>query len=163
MNPFALWGMVKDSIEVDNTAARDWGRGYCASFTSILPSWHFFEIYKHMNFTHTHRICVCVYIAHGSVVDWGTMLQVGRSSVRFRRRSMDFSIDIIIPATLWPWCQPSLKQNSGTRNLPGGKGRPAREADNLTIICQPIVKKMWEPRRLMTLWAFTACYRDSFT
>jgi hypothetical protein len=22
---------------------------------------------------------------------------------------------------------------------------------------------MWEPRRLTTLWAFTACYRDNFT
>jgi hypothetical protein len=22
---------------------------------------------------------------------------------------------------------------------------------------------MWEPRRLTTLWAFKACYRDSFT
>jgi hypothetical protein len=26
-----------------------------------------------------------------------------------------------------------------TRNLPGGKGRPAREADNLTAICEPTV------------------------
>jgi hypothetical protein len=26
-----------------------------------------------------------------------------------------------------------------TRNLPGGKGRPAREADNLTVIGEPIV------------------------
>jgi hypothetical protein len=26
-----------------------------------------------------------------------------------------------------------------TRNLPGGKGRPAREADDLTAICEPIV------------------------
>jgi hypothetical protein len=26
-----------------------------------------------------------------------------------------------------------------TRNLPGGKGRPAPEADNLTAICEPIV------------------------
>jgi hypothetical protein len=25
-----------------------------------------------------------------------------------------------------------------TRNLPGGKGRPARKADNLTAICKPI-------------------------
>jgi hypothetical protein len=25
------------------------------------------------------------------------------------------------------------------RNLPGGKGRPARMADNLTAICEPIV------------------------
>jgi hypothetical protein len=38
-----------------------------------------------------------------------------------------------------------------TRNLPGGKVRPAREADNLTAICEPIVYKMWEPRRLTTL------------
>jgi hypothetical protein len=26
-----------------------------------------------------------------------------------------------------------------TRDLPGGKGRPARKADNLTTICEPIV------------------------
>jgi hypothetical protein len=26
-----------------------------------------------------------------------------------------------------------------TRNLHGGKGRPARKADNLTAICEPIV------------------------
>jgi hypothetical protein len=26
-----------------------------------------------------------------------------------------------------------------TRNLPGGKGRPARKVDNLTAICEPIV------------------------
>jgi hypothetical protein len=28
-----------------------------------------------------------------------------------------------------------------TRNIPGGKGRPARKADNLTAICEPIVYK----------------------
>jgi hypothetical protein len=50
-----------------------------------------------------------------------------------------------------------------TRNLPAGKGRPARKADNLTAICEPIVYKMWEPRILTTLWVSTACYRDSFT
>jgi hypothetical protein len=43
-----------------------------------------------------------------------------------------------------------------TKNIPGGKGRPARDADNLTTICEPIVYKMWEPRRLTTLWASTA-------
>jgi hypothetical protein len=26
-----------------------------------------------------------------------------------------------------------------TKNIPGGKGLPAREADNLTAICEPIV------------------------
>jgi hypothetical protein len=50
-----------------------------------------------------------------------------------------------------------------TRNLPGGKGRPARKADNLTAICEPILEKMWESRPLTPLWAFMACYRDSFT
>jgi hypothetical protein len=46
------------------------------------------------------------------------------------------------------------------RNLPGGKGRPARRADNLNAIC---LDKIWGPRRLTTLRAFTACYKDSFT
>jgi hypothetical protein len=50
-----------------------------------------------------------------------------------------------------------------TRNLPGPKGRPARKADNLTAICEPIVWKMWQSRRLTTWWPSTACYRDSFT
>jgi hypothetical protein len=50
-----------------------------------------------------------------------------------------------------------------TRNLPGCTGQPARKADNLTAICEPIFWKMWEPRRLPTLWASTACYRDSFS
>jgi hypothetical protein len=34
-------------------------------------------------------------------------------------------------------------------------GRPARKADNFTAICEPIVCKMCEPRRLTTLWAST--------
>jgi hypothetical protein len=49
-----------------------------------------------------------------------------------------------------------------TRNLPGGKWPPARGAD-MTTICEPIVLKMWEPRRLTILWVFIACYRDIFT
>jgi hypothetical protein len=50
-----------------------------------------------------------------------------------------------------------------TRHIPGGKGRPARKADNLTAICEPIVYKMWDPEHLTTLWASTARYRDTFT
>jgi hypothetical protein len=34
---------------------------------------------------------------------------------------------------------------------------------DLTAICEPTVQKMWEPQRLTTLWAITACYRGSFT
>jgi hypothetical protein len=46
-----------------------------------------------------------------------------------------------------------------TKNLSGGKGWPARKPDNLTAICEPTLKKMWEPRHLTNLWASTACYR----
>jgi hypothetical protein len=56
-----------------------------------------------------------------------------------------------------------LLTEMSTSNLPGGKGRPARKADNLTAICETTVYKMCEPRRLTTLWASTVCYRHSFT
>jgi hypothetical protein len=29
-----------------------------------------------------------------------------------------------------------------------GEVRPARKAENFIAICEPIVQKMWEPRRL---------------
>jgi hypothetical protein len=45
-----------------------------------------------------------------------------------------------------------------TRNHSGGKGRPARKADNYTAICELVVYRMWEPRRLTTLWASTASF-----
>jgi hypothetical protein len=49
------------------------------------------------------------------------------------------------------------------KNLTGAEERPELKADNLTAICEPIVYKMWEPRRLTNLWASTACYGDSVT
>jgi hypothetical protein len=40
-----------------------------------------------------------------------------------------------------------------TSNIPGGggKGRQAHKAENLTAICEPIIIKIWESRRLTTL------------
>jgi hypothetical protein len=49
------------------------------------------------------------------------------------------------------------------RHFPVGKGRLSHKDDSLIAICEQIVQKMWEPRRLTTLWASRACYRDSFT
>ena len=39
----------------------------------------------------------------GGTVGWGTALQAGRSRVRFRMVSLEFFIDIILPAALSPW------------------------------------------------------------
>jgi hypothetical protein len=49
------------------------------------------------------------------------MLQSGRSRVRFPMMSLDFSIDLILPALVLT--QPLTEMS--TRNLPGDKGRPA--------------------------------------
>jgi len=46
--------------------------------------------------------------ARGGAVGWGTALQVGRSRVLFPMVSLDFFIDIILPAALWPWGRLSL-------------------------------------------------------
>jgi hypothetical protein len=48
-------------------------------------------------------------------------------------------------------------------NVSEGKGRPARKAGKFTAICEPIIYKIWQPRRLTALWASTVCYRGTFT
>jgi hypothetical protein len=63
------------------------------------------------------------------------MLQAGWSRVRFLMRLLDFLIDLIFPAL----GSTQLLTEMSTRNLPGGKGRLALEADNLTAICEPNV------------------------
>ena len=46
--------------------------------------------------------------ANGGVVGWGTALQAGRSWVRFQMVSLEFFVDVILPAALWPWGRFSL-------------------------------------------------------
>jgi hypothetical protein len=77
--------------------------------------------------------------------------------------SLDFSINLILPAHYGPWVDSASNRNEYQESFWGDKGRRAHKADNLTAICVPIVYIMWKPRRLTTLWVSTACYRDSFT
>jgi hypothetical protein len=67
------------------------------------------------------------------------MLQARISRVQFPLRSLDFSIDVIFLTALWPWGRLSLLTEISTGYLPRGKGWSARKADNLTVICDPIV------------------------
>jgi hypothetical protein len=77
------------------------------------------------------------------------------SRVRVPMRSNPSSCTMVLGLT-----QPLTE--TSTRNFPGGKGRWAHQADNLTAICKPTVYIMREPLCLTTLWDSMACYRDSF-
>jgi hypothetical protein len=69
-------------------------------------------------------------------------------------RSLDFSINLIVQPQYGPGST-QLRTEMCIRNLPAIKGRPARKVDSLATICQPIVQKMWEPRRPITEKALT--------
>jgi hypothetical protein len=45
----------------------------------------------------------------------------------------------LLPFLIFHFLLFSFQPHYGTGNLPGGKGRPARKADNFTAICEPIV------------------------
>jgi len=47
--------------------------------------------------------CTIQYGARGGTVGRGTVLQAGKSQVRFPMVSSEFFIDITLPAALWTW------------------------------------------------------------
>jgi hypothetical protein len=88
------------------------------------------------------------------------MLQAGRSPVRVPDEVDFFNLPNPSSCTMARGLTKHLTEMS-TRNLPGGKKRPAHWADNLAAICEPKCLKMWEPQPLATLRACMACYRNS--
>jgi hypothetical protein len=72
--------------------------------------------------------------ARGNAVGWGTRLQAGRSRVQVPMRSLDiFNLPNPSSQTTALGSTQPLTEMS-TRNILGGKGRPARKADNLPIV-----------------------------
>jgi hypothetical protein len=67
------------------------------------------------------------------------MLQDGRSRLNFPMRSLDFSVYVILSAALRPLGSTQPLTEMSTRNIRGGKGRPAHKADNLTANCELII------------------------
>jgi hypothetical protein len=79
------------------------------------------------------------------------MLQAGRSPVRVPDEVDFFNLSNLSSRTMALGSTQPLKEMS-TKNLPGGKKRPARKADNLTAIYERNVRKP-----LATLRASMAC------
>jgi hypothetical protein len=69
--------------------------------------------------------------ARGSVVGWGTILQVGRSRVQFPMRSLDFSNLVNIPNRTMALGSTQFLTEMSSRNLPGDKGRGRVRLTNL--------------------------------
>jgi hypothetical protein len=65
------------------------------------------------------------------------MLQAGRSRVESRMMWI-FFFNLPNPSSrTMALGSTQLLTEMSTKNLPGGKKRPARRADNLAVICQP--------------------------
>jgi hypothetical protein len=93
---------------------------------------------------------------------WGTVLQTGRSRVRFPMLSLEFFINIFLLVALWPWGRHSLSQKWVQGIFSGGKGGRCVGLTTLPPSCADCLK-IWEPQSSGTLRACQHLYWDCFT
>jgi len=83
-------------------------------------------------------LCVCRWLhknygTRSGSVGWGTVLQAGRSQFRLPMVPVEFAIDLILQAALWPWDRLSLTEMSTRTGIfPGGQTQSVPGADYLT-------------------------------
>ena len=93
-------------------------RSYISEVLLKAPIWIKLSFLVHKIFMYeVLPLYMYIYGVRGAAVGWGTVLQAGRSRVRFPMVSLEFFIDIILLAALWPWGWLSLMS---TRNVSWG-------------------------------------------
>jgi hypothetical protein len=110
-----------------------------SSVTSISPvDWLLlkFDMGHSLNFAYF-RSYKAITIPFSVLYFGGTALQTGRSRVQFPIGSIQFFVDFILPAPLWPWGRINIWQKWVPGTYPGEKERPVCRVDNLTnFICR---------------------------
>jgi hypothetical protein len=114
-------------------------RKWVKKYASLLcTKWGF--ICHKCPWVHTILLAIMLLGARGSVGGWDTIVQAGRSPVRVPDEVNFFNLPNLSSCTMALGSTQRLTEMS-TRNLPGGKKRLARRADNLAATCEPNVWK----------------------
>ena len=74
----------------------------------------------------------------------GTALWAGTLRVWFPMLSLEFFINMILPAILWPWGWLSLQQKWIPAIFPGGQSWPLCRADNFTTFMCQLSWNLWD-------------------